>query len=192
MALVVVATVGTADANSYVTLDEAKAYCTANLYTTEWDALTDAQRNEAIVMATRLLDADKWPWTGAAVSPTQALGWPRLGMLSRNGFPVAADAIPRELKDAVSEFARQLAQEDRQADNDIIRQGITSVKAGSVSVGFQKSSGRSGSNEMPKEEASWIVIPDLVRAMLPASWKTLTYEEQILANKATPFFKSLG
>jgi len=186
MPLVVIATPGASDANSYVTLDEAKAYMASNLYTTEWDALTDAQRNEAIVMATRLLDADKWPWTGAAATSTQALGFPRIGMLSRNNFPIPVNVIPQELKDATCEFARQLAQTDRQSDNDPVRQGISSVRAGSVSVSFSKSE-----TGMPKEEASWIIMPDLVRAMLPISWKVLTYEEQILKNKSVLVFTNL-
>ena len=191
MTLVIVATVGAADANSYITLAEAKAYCEANLYAAEWDAMTDVQKNAAIVMATRLLDADKWLWSGTATSSSQALCWPRVGMISRNGYSVPDNMIPRELKDATAEFARQLVVSDRQQDNDPVRQGIASVRAGTVSISFHGASGGTGVMSIPKEDASWIIMPDLVRAMLPPSWKQLTYQEQILKNKATMFFQNL-
>jgi len=181
--MTLVATPGSSTANTYATLQEAKLYCTNNLYTAEWDAATDSQRESALIMATRLLDADKWPWKGSAASATQALCWPRSGMTGRTGFPIQSDVLPQELKDAVSEFAKQLVASDRTGDNDPVRQGITSVKAGSVSISFDPKS-------TTKEEASWIIIPDVVRMMIQI-WKELTYEEQILKNKTEMVFESL-
>jgi hypothetical protein len=77
--------------------------------------------------------------------------------------------IPQELKEATAEFAGQLGLGDRTLDNDVIIQGITSVKAGSVSVGF-------------KNEIIAQVIPDAVYNLMPQSW--LTDELYVMANQA--------
>jgi hypothetical protein len=65
--------------------------------------------------------------------------------------------IPIELKWAESELAGQLKKADRTLDNDIIVQGITSLRAGSVHLSFKD-------NIQPQ------VLPDAVVNMLPASW----------------------
>lgn len=179
----IVATPGASDANSYATLAEASGYCAHNLYSADWDAATDPQRESALIMATRLIDSDKWPWLGSAASDSQSLGWPRVGMISPNGFPIPNNVIPQRLKDATAEFARQLFGSDRQQDNDPVRLGLHTVRAGQVSLGFNP-------KQMEKEEASWIIMPDLVRMMLQP-WKQLTYEEQIIKNKMELVFEDI-
>lgn len=67
--------------------------------------------------------------------------------------------IPQELKDAESELAGSLLKGDRTLDNDVIVQGLTSLRAGSVSLGFKD-------NIVPQ------VIPDYVYNMMPLSWLT--------------------
>lgn len=67
--------------------------------------------------------------------------------------------IPDELKKAESEFAQQLTKQDRTLDNDVIIQGLTSMRAGSVSLGFKD-------NIVPQ------VIPDAVFNIMPQSWLT--------------------
>jgi hypothetical protein len=77
--------------------------------------------------------------------------------------------IPAALKEATAEFAGQLGSTDRTLDNDVIVQGITSVKAGSVAVTF-------------KNEINPQVIPDAVYNLMPQSW--LTDELYVMANAA--------
>jgi hypothetical protein len=102
-------------------------------------------------------------WTGRATSPeTQALCWPREGMMNRNGAPIPNDVIPPSLKEAVAEFAGQLAVADRSLDNTAAVQGITNVKAGSVSVSFAGIDGVMVTK----------VIPDVVSFLLVPSWYT--------------------
>lgn len=67
--------------------------------------------------------------------------------------------IPQALKDAQSELAGQLAMEDTTLNNPVIVQGLTSVRAGSVALGFKDTI-------LPQ------VIPDAVLNMLPWSWLT--------------------
>jgi hypothetical protein len=77
--------------------------------------------------------------------------------------------IPLPLKWATAELAGQLANGDRTLDNDVIVQGITAVRAGSVSVNFKQ-------NIVPQ------VLPDMVMNLLPIGW--LSDELYVLANPA--------
>lgn len=177
MALTLVATPGAANANSYPTLEEATAYFEGRSTVQEWE---DADSKEALlVMATRAIDMLLAPggrtlisgaspyfrvrphWTGAPATAAQALAWPRIGMTNRNGFPIAENIVPQELKDAVSEFAGQLSKADRTLDNSVAVQGITSVKAGSVAVTFKNDG-----------ILTTKVIPDAVLFLLVPSWMT--------------------
>ncbi len=178
MSLVIVATPGAADANSYLTLVEAQAYFESRLPLPEWD---DADSQDALlVMATRVIEALFSPsrklvrvappnqsyyitrptWTGSPATATQALAWPRLGMLDRNGNAIAVTVVPQVLKEATAELAGQLAKGDRTADNDAAVQGITSIKAGSVALTFKSDALTSN------------VIPDFVLNLLVPSWLT--------------------
>ncbi|CAB4190488.1 hypothetical protein UFOVP1196_63 [uncultured Caudovirales phage] len=178
------ATVGSASANSYVTKAEADAYFATRLYPESWDNAADPEA--ALIMATRVLDMalsgqtyyeapsvnnkgqsttgvlrTRPSWTGAAVDGTQALAWPRSGMLNRNKFAIATNALPRELKEATCELTYQLLKGDRTADNDAAVQGITGIKAGSVQLSFKDSG-----IEISK------VLPDAVLMLLVPSWMT--------------------
>jgi len=172
---VIDATVGGANANSYLTLAEAQAYFDTRLPVAGWDDADD--QNVLLIMATRTLDRLLTPyktlftmngrnyyrvrpqWTGAAATQTQRLAWPRTGMFDANGFAIASNVIPEDLKFATAEFAGQLGNADRTLDNDVIVQGLKSVKAGSVALTF-------GDGIMPQ------VIPDAVWNLLVNSWMT--------------------
>lgn len=176
MPLVIDATPGGPNANSYLTLAEAQEYFSRRLPIAEWE---DADSQEVLlVMATRVLNALAQPfkvfvagsngvghyrirrqWTGAPATTTQRLAWPRTGMFDMNGNAIPPNVIPQDLKDATAELAGQLAKEDRTLDNDVVTQGITSVRAGSVSVSFKD-------GIVPQ------VIPDAVYNMMPVSWLT--------------------
>lgn len=177
MAFTLVATPGASNANSYVSLEEAEEFAEARATVTEWE---DHENQEGLLAtATRVIDSvltagrrrvDADPpyyvirptWTGAPATETQALAWPRTGMTNRNGFPIASTVIPTELKQAVTELAIQLAVSDRTIDNDNAVKGITSVKAGSVSVSFAD----------PNKIMTTKVLPDIVLMYLVPSWLT--------------------
>jgi len=175
----IIATPGASNANSYETLAEANEYFDERLpLNPPWIASGDLSI-QALIMATRVLDAMAQPykyfvpasgstpayyrtrrqWTGAPSTTTQRLAWPRIGMYDRNGNPIPADVIPYELKAAESELAGQLQQGDRTLDNTVVTQGIKSVSAGSVSVTF-------------KDDIAVQVLPDAVLNLLPPSWFT--------------------
>ena len=98
-------------------------------------------------------------WTGTPATSIQRLSWPRVGMVDHNGNVIASNVIPEALKFAQSELAGQLKKTDRTLDNDVVVQGISSLKAGSVSLTFKN-------NLVPQ------VIPDAVFNLMPQSWLT--------------------
>lgn len=169
-------TVGGVSSNSYETLVEAEAYFASRLPVDGWIAAAD--KNVLLIMATRVLDAVAMPgktlitpksgspyylvrrtWTGAPATTTQRLAWPRTGMYDANGNAIASNVIPQALKDAESELAGQLGTSDRTLDNDIVAQGLTSVRAGSVALTF-------------KDYIEQRILPDAVWLLMPPSWFT--------------------
>lgn len=167
-----ITTPGAANANSYATVAEADTYHEGRLHDEAWDDVDD--KEAALIWAATLLDG--WMvWTGSATFPaTQALTWPRTGMLNRNGFAIGSTVIPNELKNAQSELARQLALSDLTANDDVVNKNITSLRAGSVALSFgQKDHSRDYLGVWPDVSATiGMGLPDAVRILLVPSWYT--------------------
>jgi len=176
-----VATPGDANANSYATVVEYKAYWGARLFNTAPLAAADPVIEQALEWACRLMNS-LFRWTGASTDDVQALSWPRTGMLTANGFALASTVIPQQLKDAQCEYAGILLAGDRTADNAALKvigseSSLTSIKAGSVALTF-------GANNFSTIEAfdAYVrslgpafgylskAMPDSVRDMIPPSW----------------------
>lgn len=185
---------GGVNSNSYETLTEANTYFDERMaLAPPWVASGDTAIR-SLLMATRNLEnfassirllvpsangiaayyRTPRHWTGSPATTTQRLSWPRIGMFDANGNAIPSDVIPQALKDAESEFAGQLLKGDRTLDNDVIIQGLTSVKAGSVSLSF-------------KDQIFKQVIPDAVLELLVPGW--LTDE---LIEPANPAFIEVG
>ena len=81
MAVVIVATPGAADANSYLTLAAAQLIIDGFVQdadVTAWASATTDQKNRALFTATQRLDRERF--LGARATDTQALQWPRTGV----------------------------------------------------------------------------------------------------------------
>lgn len=148
-----VATPGDPLANSYATLAEAELYHQAHPHATTWATATAAQAARALVLATRLLDAQV-KWQGVIATQTQALAWPRLCAYDRHDRALSSSVIPQAVKDATCEYARQLLARDRTADRDSDVDGIARVKAGPVDVEFRDAPG--GAKVLP--DAVWLLL----------------------------------
>jgi hypothetical protein len=180
-----IATPGAANANSYLTLAEAMAYFETRSAVAGWEDADD--QSVLLMMATRVMDAMLRPhtvynrdteeyitgraWTGSPATTTQKLAWPRTGMYDANGNAIPDTDIPSDLKDAVAELAGALGTSDTTVDNDVIVQGITSIKAGSVSLSF-------------KDMIEKHVMPDMVWNLLVPSW----YSEQVVTPAQVALF----
>ncbi len=111
MAITLIATPGASNANTYTTLADAETYFESRLHKTDWTDATDANKNIALVWATRLLD-DYIIWDGMVASSTQALMWPRTLVYDTEGYPVNSGTIPSFLAEATAEFGMFLLADD--------------------------------------------------------------------------------
>lgn len=172
-------TPGSATQDSFATVAEFKTYRT-NRYPQVASVLaaSDPAIEAALIVAGRGMDAS-FDWTGAPVDNVQAMTWPRSSMLTRNGFAIptsGAGSITKPLKDAQCEWAYQLlAGVDTTSDNDAAKQGIASVKAGSVAVSFQNvDTSTEESVDMIirrlGSEFNYLNAPGEVRRLLVKSW----------------------
>lgn len=179
----IVATPGTANANSYITVAEANAYFESRLpLDPVWDPteaiaipriLTAARMLSNIFAGSRRLITPKsgdpyyligFKWTGLPTDAIQVMDWPRTGMLDRLGREIASTVIPVELKNAQAELAGQLSLSDRVLDNDILTQGIQEIEAGPVRVEFRE--------DYDSYTKTALVLPDGVLSLLVPSWYT--------------------
>ena len=127
-----ISTAGAVNANSYVSVADADAYHDYRLHNSEWATATTADKQNALVMATRYLEPFKW--LGTKATTTQALRWPREGVYDLDGTLYDDTAIPAPLINATAELAWEFIKQDRLVDSD--NDGLKSVKAGPVEVEF--------------------------------------------------------
>lgn len=159
MAITIIATPGAANANSYVTKAEASAvggYWETRLFNTKWTSATDANKNAALVWATRLLD-DWVDWVGSKVDirENQALRWPRYNAKDIDGEWYESDEIPPFLKDATSELAGHLLSLTADPTAPPDTQGFKSLKVGSLALEVDV-----------KDRDMYTLIPDSVVAII--------------------------
>lgn len=152
----IVVTVGDASANSYATRAEGNTYFGDRLHASAWSSATDANKDAALLWAAKLLDRSV-QLNGTRATATQALNWPRDGMEDESGNPIANTVVPQVVKDVQCELAILLLSSDRSLENQASAQGLTSLKAGPVSLAF-------------KDKIKVNIVPDTLIAMFPVSW----------------------
>ena len=118
MAVTIIAIAGSSQANSYCTLAEAELYIETSLYTTDWDYAESYKKNQALVMATRLLD-EHIDWKGQQKDDEQSLRWPRSNVYTQDHIEVDDETIPQFLINATAELAKYLLKEDRTAESEL-------------------------------------------------------------------------
>lgn len=102
--------------NTYGDLASAKLYLQAAIGAgpKAWNALAavgtltaDDVKGQYLVQAFRMLDV--LAWSGSKTSSSQPMAWPRTGVTDIDGNPVAVDAVPKAIENAMYELAAQLA-----------------------------------------------------------------------------------
>ena len=81
MAISLDATVGGANANTYITLNDANSFIEGLVLSDDaaaWDGSSNDNKNRALFTAAQRIDREKF--LGARVSDTQALEWPISGV----------------------------------------------------------------------------------------------------------------
>ncbi len=155
---------GLANANAYADVAEGDAYHEGHLYATDWTGASSGTKAAALVMATRLIDAF-YQFRGFKAHDAQALQWPRdfardgdalrsasVAVLAPHDEYFASNAVPKVLRDATIETARELIKANRADDPD--GEGLASMTlTGTLRMTFDK-----------KDRAP--VIPHVAQAML--------------------------
>ena len=108
MAITIIATAGSATANSFITLVEAETYMLGRGNKTLWDAATDAAKDITLAEATQEIDLRCF--IGRRTDSTQALDWPRQDATNPDD-PILSlfdtDVVPTRIKNATAELAFQ-------------------------------------------------------------------------------------
>lgn len=135
--MAIIATPGAANANSYVTIDEADAYFAFRFGAGAWQALSSANKEVALRHATQSIDQQRL--RGYQVQDTQALAFPRYipGSWDASGLVSPSTDIPRAVKDACCEEALWLAQHSSTGGvsprQQVQSEGVTSYTVGGLS-----------------------------------------------------------
>ena len=154
---------GLVDANSYANVADGDAYHSGHLYATAWMAASDEHKAAALVMATRLIDAE-YQFAGVQTTYDQALAWPRYRCPDPDRDPMMRigrllvwenwlpeNIVPKNVSAATCELARELLVADRTAAP--LGEGLKYQNVGSTQTGFDKTDRRP-------------MMPALVQAML--------------------------
>lgn len=124
-------TVGT---NTYISRTAANAYIEGSLDFSVWNALADTAKDQALVMATRMIDRQSW--LGAKTNSEQALAFPRTGLTDKDGNTLPDDEVPQAVIDGQCELALALAKDSTVAENSSSGSNVKKVQAGSASVEY--------------------------------------------------------
>lgn len=98
---------GLENSNSYVSLQEADDYWELR-NDSSWAALSDEDKTKGVVQASQYLDYF-YKWIGDRYSSVQAMTWPRVVFFDADARAMYANEIPKRIKDAACELAREAA-----------------------------------------------------------------------------------
>jgi len=121
-----------AGANSFISLADANTYHADRRSAATWTALTDAQKQAALIEATSYINTFRWA-SGSIINDDQALSWPRAGAVDREGRMFDSDVIPEQVKQATAELAYRIRSAEVMGDQE--RQE-NAVKVGSMAVEY--------------------------------------------------------
>lgn len=139
--------------NSYETLESANSYFEDRLDAAAWSDAPELQRSQAMVTAASMLD--NLTWTGAAVSESQPLAFPRNGQYfdPRIGATVSLNGqVPKRVITAQYELAYHLLNNDGLLDD---TGSVSDLSLGSIKLSDVKS---------PKKLPS--IVYSLIRPLL--------------------------
>jgi len=121
--------------NSYVTREEANTYFADRIDVAAWTSASDAQKDQALVTATSLLENLKW--TGIAISESQSLSFPRSGSYfdPKLGYTTTLPAtVPDRVIKATFELAYHLLNNDGLLDD---TGTVTNLSVGQISLNIR-------------------------------------------------------
>jgi hypothetical protein len=143
---------GRADANAYAEVADGDAYHAGHLYATAWTGASADQKAVALVMASRLIDAE-FQFNGTRTTANQALQWPRAMCPEPDNVhvPISVllpipydyvqyDKVPKAVVQATCEMARELLIADRTTAP--VGEGLSYQNIGGNQTGYDKTDKR--------------------------------------------------
>jgi len=121
--------------NSYVTREEANTHFTDRLDVAAWTSAPDAQKDQALVTATKILD--NLSWTGTAISDSQALAFPRSGTYydpKLGHVATLPETVPTRITNATFELAYHLLNNDGLLDD---TGSVTNLSVGQINLSIK-------------------------------------------------------
>jgi len=152
MALVVEDGTGKTTSDSYISIADADTYNLAHEADAVYGALDDADKEKWLRLAAQDIDNSlRDRWRGSRSNETQAMAWPRTGVVDEDGYTIDDDDMPVVLGYAQTEMAvsyanggdRLTATPSETAD---IRRKL--VKAGPVEQEIEYMGGKSSSAQI--------------------------------------------
>jgi hypothetical protein len=125
---------GSPTANSYVSVAEADDYYVIGKFAATWTALTTAEKEAQLALASRTLD-QKAVYYGSLATTNQVMRWPRKYVCDVDHKAIPENIIPRQLKDVVLELAIFLINEDLTQEQDSTN--IKRIMADVVEIEYQ-------------------------------------------------------
>lgn len=105
MTLVVEDGSGLSNSNSYVSEAEADAYQSIR-GNTAWTGQTSQDKEKHLLLAMDyMLKKFRGNWRGTKASSDQALDWPRYDVIDTDGYLIASNVVPQDVKSAQIELA---------------------------------------------------------------------------------------
>ena len=143
---------GLVDANCYADVADGNAYHDGHLYASAWTGASDDQKAVALVMASRLIDAE-FQFNGTRTNAVQGMQWPRAKCPEPDAIhvPLAVllpipsdyvryDSVPKAVVQATCEMARELLITDRTTAP--AGEGLKYQNVGGTQTGYDKTDRR--------------------------------------------------
>lgn len=155
--------------NSFIDASDADTYWADRLHAAAWDSATAAQKDAALVTATDKLR--RITWEGELVSSSQALPFPRTGLIDAEGNALSA-TTPVAIEEATAELARAML-----ADITLATSGTTPAEVTEVAEGPSRVKFGSRGKSTTRSRALSLGIPhavyELIAPYLPGSSSSL-------------------
>ena len=138
------------ESTSYATIAESDQFAADHPFGDGWTSVRSDRKAKLLILASQLLD-EHFDWAGSPTSESQALGFPRTGLRTRNG--ASASGVPALIKLAAWELARKLDGKDLAKDSLIADNKITKLRSIEYGEGVQRK-----------------VVPAAVVDIIPTDW----------------------
>lgn len=164
MALTV--TAGSASADSYVSLADAKSFWDDVGF--DYSSYSDTVIEQALRRATRWLDGRyRRQFPGERTNGrTQALEWPRSSVVDFDGNTVASDAIPREVEQATAEAAKREVAGTSLSPDVTLADAVKRERVGPLEVEY------AGIPSVSAQRPTILAVEEILSALFPVGGAT--------------------